>query len=263
MKIPTTLPEDEDTVYINLLTHHAQISIEMIREYELLYVNSENRERQDMHCIYTCVMDSLSQEGRLKVLTEKEKYTIPSDPADEDSEPAYSGNLLLKVVLTKSSVDNRSGAYSIRMKLSTLDGLIVTLSYDIEKFNLQVRQYIEDLSRRGETSDDVTFNLMKAYKVVPIKEFTTFIDRMKDENDGFDDEEQYTPQSIMDKAENKFKILSNEGAWDSKLKESNEIMAIKAELEKLKKQKRQKGKKSSKKKGKSKVDITRKPADNK
>ena len=79
LKIPLTLPEDATTEYMDLLTSHAQIPIELIRNYEDSYVNSQTRERQDMHCLYTCVMDSLSQEGRSKVLTEKEKYTIPLD----------------------------------------------------------------------------------------------------------------------------------------------------------------------------------------
>ena len=139
LKIPITLPEQANTEYINMLTNHAQVSIDIIRAYELSYVDSETRERQDMHCLYTCIMDSLSQEGRSKVLTEKEKYSIPSDPTDEDSDPALSGNLLLKVVLMKSIVDNRSRAFAIRMRLTELSELIVKLDYDIEKFNQQVK----------------------------------------------------------------------------------------------------------------------------
>ena len=103
LKIPEELPVQANTLYTNLLEYHATVNIDRLREYELTYVNLQTRERQDMHCLYTCVMDSLSQEGRNKVLTEKEKFTIPSDPANPDSELAYSGNLLLKVVLTKSN----------------------------------------------------------------------------------------------------------------------------------------------------------------
>ena len=266
MKIPRTLPEDANTEYWNLLTNHGQIPIESIRNYELSYVTDQTRNRQDMQCLYTCVMDSLSQEGRAKVLTEEEKYQIPADPTDEeDDEVAYSGNLLLKVVLAKSSVDNRSGSFSIRMKLSSLDALIEKLGHDIEKFNMRVREYIEELNRRGETSDDVTFNLFKAYRQVPIKEFVNFINRVKDENDGLEDEDQHTPQYIMDKAENKFKILVSEGAWDSKMKENDELMAIKAKLKELKKRRanpkgRGSGANKGKKGGKPKVDIGRKPA---
>ena len=269
LKIPLTLPEDPNTEYINMLTNHAQVTIETIREYELTYVATQTRERQDMHCLYTCVMDSLSQEGRSKVLTEKEKFTIPSDPADDDSEPALSGNLLLKVVLMKSTVDNRSGAYSIRMKLSELDTLIVKLGHNIEKFNHQVKHFIEDLSRRGETSDDVIYNLIKAYRVVPAKEFSAFIDRLKDDFDNMDDNDpQRTPQYLMDKAENKYKILVNEGTWESNLNDKDELMALKAELNKLKKGNKKKGNNSkpkakgnAKKSTKQRVDITRKPRD--
>ena len=236
MKIPTTLPEDEDTTYLNILTNHAQISFESIKTYEESYVGSQTRERQDMHCLYTCIMHSLSQEGRLKVLPEKEKYTLLSDPEDLNSEPALSGNLLLKVVLMKSTVDNRSGAYSIRMQLSDLTGLISKIGFNIEKFNLHVKGLIEDLSRRGETSDDVTFNVIKAYKEVPVKEFVTFVDRLKDDADDKDDESQYTPQYVMDKAENKYKILVNEKTWDTKMTDQDAILALKAEINKLKKQ---------------------------
>ena len=267
MKIPTTLPEDEDTEYLNILTNHAQISFESIKTYEESYVGSQTRERQDMHCLYTCIMHSLSQEGRLKVLPEKEKYTLVSDPEDLNSEPALSGNLLLKVVLMKSTVDNRSGAYSIRMQLSDLTGLISKIGFNIEKFNLHVKGLIEDLSRRGETSDDVTFNVIKAYKEVPVKEFVTFVDRLKDDADDKDDESQYTPQYVMDKAENKYKILVNEKTWDTKMTDQDAILALKAEINKLKKQSKKKptgGRNNSDRKpnnGKKRVDITRKPKD--
>jgi hypothetical protein len=210
-------------------------------------------------------MDSLSQEGRLKVLPEKEKYTLHVDPDDQDSDLAMSGNLLLKVVIMKSSVDNRSGAYSIRMQISDLTSLISKLDYNIEKFNLRVKGLIEDLSRRGETSDDVTFNVIKAYKEVPVKEFVAFIDRLKDEADDKADDDQYSPQYVMDKAENKFKILVNEKSWDTKMSDKDAILALKAEIDKLKKGKsnRTQGKGKSGKPGKSKkaVDITRKPKD--
>ena len=264
LKIPLTLPEQADTVYVNLLTNHAEVSIDTIREYEMTYVAEQIRERQDMHCLYTCVMNSLSQEGRMKVLTEKEKYTIPSDPTDDESDPALSGNLLLKVVLMKSSVDNRSGAFSIRMKISELHILIEKLGYDIEKFNTQVKQYLEDLSRRGETSDDLHYQLFFAYRQVPVKEFKAFIDRLKDDNDARTDGDVYTPQYIMDKAENKFKILVNEETWATNLKEKDELMALKAEFTKFRKSVK-KGKdkpKGKKPQGKKKrVDITRKPKD--
>ena len=265
LKIPLTLPEDADTEYVNILTNHAEVSINTIRDYEESYVQQQTRARQDTHCLYTCVIDSLSQEGRMKVLNEKDKYLIEADPTDPDNdEMVPSGNLLLKVVLMKASVDNRSGSYSIRMKLAELDNLISKMEFDIEKFNDQVKSYLEDLSRRGETSDDVNYNLIKAYKTVPVREFVAFIDRLKNDDDNQEPEGRYTPQFIMDKAENKFKILVNENVWDTKMNEKDEIMALKAEINKMRKQSRRAGKGGKDRKtkaGKKRVDITCKPRD--
>ena len=65
----------------------------------------------------------------------------------------------------------------------------------------------------------------------------------------------------MDKAENKFKILVNENSWDTSLSDKNELMALRAELEKLKKAKKKPSQKTTKKSTKKRVDISRKPKD--
>jgi hypothetical protein len=105
-------------------------------------VNDKSRERQDMQCLYKCLMSSLSQVGRNKVNTDKHQYIL-KDVNDRD---AYSGNLLLKVILMKSTVDNRSGAFAIRMELSSLVKLIAKVNFDITKFNLRVKNLMNDLS---------------------------------------------------------------------------------------------------------------------
>jgi hypothetical protein len=269
MNIPVSDEDDANPREVNLLTEHANATIEQIRRYEETYVNDESRERQDMQCLYTCLMASLSQAGRNKVHTDKNQYILK----DENGKDAYSGNLLLKVILTKSTVDNRSGAFAIRMELAALPELIASVNYDISKFNLRVKTLMSDLSRRGETSADVFFNLFRAYKVVLVVEFTTFIDRLKDEQDEKEESEQSTEIVIMDKAENKYRVLVKEGTWKTKEQEDNKFLALETQLAKLKQEMKKKragksgGDKDNKggakkaKTTKKKVDITRKPKD--
>ena len=142
MDIPITEDIDPDPREANLLTEHASASMEQIRLYELTYVNDETRERQDMMCLYKCLMASLSQVGRNKVHTDKHQYILK----DDNEKDAYSGNLLLKVILMKSTVDNRSGAYAIRMELSELQDLIAKVNFNITKFNTRVKTLVHDLS---------------------------------------------------------------------------------------------------------------------
>jgi hypothetical protein len=268
MSIPITGEDDEDPREANLLTEHANASLEQIKAYELTYVNDETRERQDMQCLYKCLMSSLSQVGRNKVNTDKQQYIL-KDANDRD---AYSGNLLLKVILMKSTVDNRSGAFAIRMELSSLVELISKVNFDITKFNLRVKNLMNDLSRRGESSADLHFNLFRAYKTVPVDEFVSFIDRIKDEQDEKGEDEQHNEVYIMDKAENKYRILEKEGTWKTKEKEENKFLALEAKLNKVikenkklklggKRKRDDRSKKTGKGKPKYKVDIYRKPKD--
>ena len=264
MNIPITEANDPNPREANLLTEHASASMEQIRNYEMTYVNDESRERQDMMCLYKCLIASLSQVGRNKVNTDKNQYILKDD-LERD---AYSGNLLLKVILNKSVVDNRSGAYAIRMELSELPDLIAKINFNITKFNTRVKTLVNDLSRRGETSADLTFNLFRAYKSVPVPEFITFIDRIKDEQDEKEDGEQDSEIYLMDKAENKYRILTKEGTWHVKEKENEKFLALEARLNKyIKENKKLRAagnkptKRTTKKTQKVKVDIHRKPRD--
>jgi hypothetical protein len=115
MRIPVNR-EGEDPEEKSLLDHHGSITLELVRTFEETYKDTQGRERQDMHCLYKCIMAILSREGRVKVQTEKDKYVL-RDGGDEE---VYSGNLLLKVILMITSVDNKSRAYAVPMELAKL-----------------------------------------------------------------------------------------------------------------------------------------------
>ena len=268
MSIPISDAEDDDPKEVSLLTEHASTSLEQIKKNEMLYIDEESRERQDMQCLYKCLMSSLSQIGRNKVNTDKHQYILK----DQEGRDAYSGNLLLKVILKKSTVDNRSGAFAIRMEMSDLASSLEKVNFDITKFNTRVKTLMHDLSRRGETSADLHFNLFRAYKTVPVEEFIAFINKVKDDEDELGDDERHDENYIMDKAENKFRILQNEGTWHVKEKEVDKFLALEAKLNKVIKEnkslkinnnKRKRGERPRKptkpKSGKAKVEIYRRP----
>ena len=268
MMIPSD-PEDMTSEMISILDAHGSLSMEAILAYEKSYMDKKNRPRQDMQCLYKAIMSSLSRVGRVKVSLEREKYILKNS-RDED---VYSGNLLLKVVLTKSSIDNKSGAFSIRMELADLPRLMESVKYDVSKFNERVKYLMEQLNTRGETSADLPFNLFQAFKTVPVTQFQTFIDRLKDDWDE-DMEDGITEVSIMDRCENKYKNLTKEKVWSIKDSEDDRILALQAKIKKLEKLSRATGKgkrretRTSGKTGKTgksgkggAVDIDKKPRD--
>ena len=177
-------------------------------------------------------MNSLSCEGRNRIQNERDKYVLK----DQSGALHMSGNLLLKVIMTKSSVDNKSGAYAIRMQLAGLPELLAQLGYDITKFNENVKSMTASLSRKGETSHDLPFNLFKSYKTVPVDKFAVFINTLRDkahDPDGIHGSE-FTDVYIMDRAENKYKSMVNEKAWVLKENNEDKILALESQIKKLK-----------------------------
>ena len=110
---------------VSMLTDHAKASIEWIRVHEEILVNNRTRAGQDMNMLYQCLWNTLSAEGRTKINTDQSQYMV----SDANGKSQYSGNLLLKVILQKSHVNNRSGAYSIQQKLMKLDAFMVKCDY--------------------------------------------------------------------------------------------------------------------------------------
>jgi hypothetical protein len=161
----------------------------------------------------------------------------------------YSGNLLLKVVLMKTSVDNRSVAFSIRMELADLPRLMESVKYDVSRFNERVRALMDSLSTRGEKSADLPFNLFQAFKEVPVPMFQVFIQRLKDDFDE-DRSDKFTESNIMDKCENKFRSLVKEKEWSIEGRQEDKILALQAQIRRLEK-KTGETKRSSKDRGKS------------
>ena len=168
-------------------------------------MNAKNRDRQNQVCLYKAIMATLSRVGRNKIATERAKYVLKNTALKD----VYSGNLLLKVVLMKTSVDNRSGAFSIRMELADLPRLMESVKYDVSRFNERVRALMDSLSTRGEKLADLPFNLFQAFKEVPVPMFQVFIQRLKDDFDE-DRSDKFTESYIMDKRENKFRNLVKE-----------------------------------------------------
>ena len=79
---------------------------------------------QDSFMLFKCLMNSISKEGKHKILIWKKQYTIAG---------YSSGNLLLKIIIRKSHLNTNATTESFRRKLSSLDTYILTIGSDITR----------------------------------------------------------------------------------------------------------------------------------
>ena len=76
MMIPTSKDLEGEVVLKSIISKHGEITMEMIRKHDKSFAHSKDRKRQDMHMLYSCLMDTLSMVGRSKVIHDKPKYII-------------------------------------------------------------------------------------------------------------------------------------------------------------------------------------------
>ena len=109
------IPNNPENPYelANLLTNYGEVKMQEVRAFETTYINAQSRAAQDTHMLYSCIMNSLSKEGKTKIHVWRDQYTMPGG--------YKSGNLLLKIVIRESHLDTNATTSVLRLKLSALD----------------------------------------------------------------------------------------------------------------------------------------------
>ena len=236
--------QDPDSELRYLPTHYGEISLEAITRFEKSYLGSAQRSAQDSYMIHKCLMNSLSKEGKMKVESWESEYLVTND----EGTMVPSGNLLLKVIIRESHLDTNATTQSIRMKLSNLDEYIVKIESNITKFNGYVKLLVNNLAARGQRTEDLLSHLFKGYQAASDKVFVRYINEKMER---YEEGEDIHSDTLMQLADNKFRLMKERGTWDAPSAEEEKILALQAEVEKLKNRKRKPDKKSESKAKKS------------
>ena len=209
--------EDEDET-VSLITNYGEITLEQVRAHAQTYIAGHTRHAQTSHQMYQCLRNSLTQEGKIRILAYKDDYVVDG---------YFSGPCLLKVIIRQSHIDTNATVRHIRENLSSLNVMLPKMGYDITKFNTYVQNLIDSLQARGHVTYDLTANLFKAYKSALDNTFTAYIQKKEDD---FDDGEDIEAETLMRLAENKYKVLVEQDSWNAPSKEEEKIVALEAKL---------------------------------
>ena len=184
-------------------------------------MDNQTRQAQHSYQMYQCLMNSLTESGRLRILSESSKYTINDKMC---------GPLLYRFLISKATIDSRGTLSHIRENLSNLDSYMPTVNCNITKFNEYVKEQVNNLKSRGGVTHDLLTHLWKAYSVVSDQQFVAYIGEKKNRyDDGLDVE----PEDLMVQAENKYKSLLLEEKWNALSPEQTQVVALTEQVNKL------------------------------
>jgi hypothetical protein len=220
-----TLPVTTARLTFNhiLLSNYGIIPIADFTQDVLSYVDTQMKVAQDSFMAFQCIFASLETEFLKTITMEAWKYHV-----GQDQTPAAS--LLLKAIIMRAHVDTRATVTFICEALSQLDVTMSGLDSNITKFNVYVKSQVISLEARGESTNDLLINLFKGYQMAQDEDFAQFIKRKKD---AYDKGADITVASLMDAAENKYKTRLLTGEWSAPTKEQEQILALTAQVDKL------------------------------
>ena len=207
---------------VNLIASYGEVSMQQVRAHCARYVGQQTRRSQHSFQMYECLVNSLTESARVKIAPDSEQYTING---------VRCGPLLYRYMMARASIDTRATLSFIRENISNLDTYIATVGSNISTFNEYVKRQRLSLSARGGVTHDLLTNLWKAYQNASDRDFVEFIKRKKD---AYDEGEDITADTLMIVAENKYRALVQEERWNALSPEQNQIVALTAQLNRLK-----------------------------
>ena len=215
-------PTDPTSATDDLLELYGNITLENIKKFEETYIGNHCRSAQDTYNLYSCLMKSISEEGKAKVLIWEAEYTVGTK---------VSGCLLLKVIIRESHLDSNATTSSIRGKLSSLDEYLPQIGNNITKLNQYVKLMVQALGARNEKTEDLLANLFKGYLACSDATFVAYIEKKQD---AYDEGTEIRPDLLMNLANDKFKLLTLKGKWEAPSQQEEKILALEAKINALK-----------------------------
>ena len=209
----------------NLLTQYGEIPQEMVKAAVAEMDNQHTRAVQHDEQMYSCIMASLNQDAINLIELKASRYLTPSGE--------NSGLLLLRLVITESTLETKSTINNLWSKLTAgLPMIMETHANNIMKFNTEVRKIQQTLRARGEDASYIVPQLFSVYQAcegsdTPFYRYIEYLENSYNEGAELDSE------SLMYKAEEKYKEIVERQEWTSGKGKPADIVALETKIEEL------------------------------
>jgi len=254
-----TIPTNYDAAGVaqgpfkSLIKNHGEIELAAIKAYEEKINGTNDRLKQSLYHLYTCLMNSLSVEGDAMIkLWKNEIIHYP-----QNGGLIHGGLSLLKVIIRESSLDANASTESLRRRLTELDTYAISVNGNIKKINAQAKHIVDGLAARGHKTTELVTNLFKAYETIQCGPFMRYIEAKKNTHD--EGHKPTNANTLMVQTNEKYKMLTERGEWEISQDPADRILALEAQLKSIK-GKFNKNSNNNKKKKKG-VEDKKKPAD--
>jgi hypothetical protein len=211
------VPHGDQAVPTNLISNYGVVSLESCQAHARVYLAQRERASQLSAMMYEFLRKSLTNEANKTIDLYPSAYTVNG---------LTDGLCLLKQIIIKSYVDNKSTVTMVRRSIGKLDDKIRELKYDIKAFNQYVEMQVYTLTAYNYKCEELVPNLFTAYMAFKDDEFLHLV-RMhyfQHEQERAEQDEDYA--SIMRALENHYHRRLIDGTWNPTITKSDKERII-------------------------------------
>ena len=154
---------------MNVVTHYVCMSTDQIRTHARRWINRGGKKSQKNQMMVKVILDSISKNVRHKITNKKTVISVGNSLV-------RSGNIILKIIMSKTIIDTRATSAAFIYDLGNLDFFMSSCNSNIETFNAYVNHAVRSLQARGDRVNDLLTNLFKRYKIATDVKFVASID---------------------------------------------------------------------------------------
>jgi hypothetical protein len=234
----------------NFLENPHAITMDQVRSHvERHIVRYTCRRTQEDTMLYKMIESSLNEKANSKVLVNKRNYTTRLVPApcpailanqDLDGLPRqaqaamnveyYSGLLLLKQVISDSSVETASTTAAMERKMMNLNQIMIDSNYDIVKFHDEINDTQTELAKRNIAMTPSVTLLFDAYEKCVAEEFIHLLRTSKISH--YAGTNVMTAPVLMATMEESYRSLLNDNKWTT-AGETPNLVALQGQIKSL------------------------------
>jgi hypothetical protein len=205
-----------------LIKQYGQLSRQNVQKHVAGYLDQSNSRRsQNAQHMYYCIMASLTESGKNKIISEAEQYTVNNE---------FSGPDLFKLLMNKTEIETRATSSTLFSNLMNLDDYMSMCNSNIELFNQHAKINYEGLKAYGEDVPSFIIYLFKGYKAAADD---TFRKNIQNQRDSYDQGESIDHSTLIIRALNKYKTMLEDSEWCAILPQEEKTIALSAQLKQL------------------------------
>ena len=213
---------DKDGKKRSLFQQFGMLTKENVKDHADTYMIFDDKRKQMAWQMAACITSSLAPKAQLEMRVAQDKCT---------NHGILHGPTMLFVIIHRASINIRASTFLFRQRLVRAPLYLQAKDFDVKVFNEHIADILFNLRARGETAPDTLIHLFNAYKSAPDEDFVNYI---KAKETLYEEEEiELDPDTLMELALTKYNTFCEQGTWNQLSKEQEEIIALKAQVNKL------------------------------